>query len=391
MTTLRVLLSENWPDEPAADWALLADDGRVETTGHTEPRDWPASTRTEAILLGAQTAWHLARVPRAGHREQQRALPFALEEQLLREPDSQHFTATERGAEQWAVLVIARERIRRIVAQFAAIGRPLDAIWSALQCVPLEPGNWSLALHGEDLCLRTGAHAALADRHDGNLPWLLEAACHNARVDGSLPSQILVFADHMPYLPAWSDALNVPMTAADTWQWHRVPAEAANLLHGEFAPAHRRHAWVRHLKPAGALAAAVIVGHLALSVVDIWIRRAELGSLRRDMQQLMQRQLPNTPILDPQAQLRQEVDAQRAKRGLLGDDDTLSLLADVAAALGNDAQGVLQSARAERGVLSVTLAAGRLDTATLRARLATRGIVATPIDGANIAFRLNRG
>ncbi|MDQ8021209.1 MAG: type II secretion system protein GspL [Moraxellaceae bacterium] len=391
MTTLRVLLSEHWPDEATADWVLLGDDGRIAGSGRAEPRDWPAATRTEAILLGPQTAWHTARVPRAGLREQQRALPFALEEQLLREPDSQHFTATDRGVEQWAVLVLARERIRRITAQFVAINRPLDALWSGLQCVPLEPGSWSLALHGDDLSLRTGAHAALADHHDGNLPWLLEAACHSARSDGTLPSQILVFAEHMPYLPTWSDALGVPLTAADTWQWHAVPADAANLLHGEFAPAHRRHAWLRHLKPAAALAAAVIVGHLALTVLDVWIRRAELGSLRRDMQQLMLRQLPNTPILDPQAQLRQELDIQRNRRGLLSDADVLSLLADLAIALGNDAQGVLQSARAERGVLSITLPAGRLDTTTLRTRLATRGIVATPVDGSQGVFRLNRG
>ena len=70
MTTLRVLLSEHWPDEAIADWVLLTDDGQIERAGRAEPRDWPAATRHEAVLLGAQTTWHVARVPRAGVREQ---------------------------------------------------------------------------------------------------------------------------------------------------------------------------------------------------------------------------------------------------------------------------------------------------------------------------------
>lgn len=391
MSTFRVLLPETWPDTTSADWVLLDRQGQVTRAAHSDPRDWPQAERIEAVLLGAQTSWHKVRVPRASQREQARALPFALEERLLRETDSQHITPSEQGAEQWAVLVAHRERLRRISAQFDAIGRPLDAAWSAAQCVPFAAGSWSYAISGNTACLRSEAHAALPDDIvDDQVPAMLEASVAHARSAGSLPASIRLYGADGINIQAWLQSLSLPIENMGPWRWHELPADAANLLHGEFEPGHRRNAWLRRLRPAAVVFTVAVAAHLILSVGDVMLRNHELSRLRSDMRLLMQQQLPNTPVLDPQSQLRQAVNLARSNHRLLADNEALSILVDLGAALGSESQAALQALRIERNAIDINLVPGKLDAANLAKTLATRGITATPVDGSNTALRLRR-
>lgn len=391
MSTFRVLLPETWPDTASADWVLLDRQGQVVRAAHSDPRDWPQAERIEAVLLGAQTSWHKVRVPRASLREQTRALPFALEERLLREADSQHITASEQGTEQWAVLVAHRERLRRISAQFEAIGRPLDAAWSAAQCVPFEAGSWSYAISGNTACLRSEQHAALPDDIvDDRVPAMLEASVAHARSAGTLPASIRLYGAEGVDTQNWLQSLGLPLENMGAWHWHELPNDAANLLHGEFEPGHRRSAWLQRLRPAAVVLAAAIAVHLVLSVGDVMLRKHELSRIRGDMRQLMQQQLPNTPVLDPQSQLRQAVNLARNNHGMLADNESLSLLSDLAAALGSESQAALQAVRVERNAIDINLSPGRIDAANLAKALATRGITATPVEGSTTALRLRR-
>jgi general secretion pathway protein L len=394
MNTLRLLIAENWPERPETAWALIGPDGKALSEGTSDPRHWPAAERCEAVLLGAQVSVHTVRVPRANAREQQRALSFALEEQLVREADSQHVTALERGEEAWSVAVIARERMRRLIAQFAAIHRPLDAVFAAAQSVPLVDGAWAIGVHGQEAWVRTAPFAGFADDVlPDQAPVLTLAALEQARAAGTLPHSVHVFESApLADRDAWTAAFeSMPLEWAGEWLWHALPGDTPSMLHGEFAARHHHGSAWKLIKPAAVLVGVALAFHLVAGVIDVLIKRSRVTSARAEMVQLLQNQMPGTPALDPPTQLHREVNTLRSARGQLADDDALALMADLSTALGTDATGALQSIKFENGSLEVTLVAGKADPGALRQRLAARGIQASSRDNNPLQLVMRRG
>ncbi|MDB5799896.1 MAG: hypothetical protein JWL63_835 [Rhodocyclales bacterium] len=388
MTTLRVLISDSWPDQAEAQWVVL-DHGNIVASGHSAPASWPRANRTEAILAGAQVGWVQARLPQAKTREQLRALPFAMEEQLLREPDSQHFTPTFRDGENWSVLVIGRERLKRLTGQFAALGRPLDAAWSALACLPDTEDGWTLAIDGLHCLLRISAARALVDDAPASdpdeLPPIVAILLAQAHTQGSLPARIVTMGASSKMASTLA-AHHVEVIQEAIWHWHAVPEDAANLLHDEFQPAHARGLLLRALRPALILIVVALAAHLLLGIGSALLRQQELKEIKARMTQLARTQLPGRALQDPPLQVHRELQMQRQRHGLLADDDALALLADMAIALGSDATAAMQSVHYEGGTLVVTLAKP-LDLPALQNRLEARGVHSAARGGNTLALQ----
>lgn len=400
MTTLRVLLSDTWPDQPDAQWVVL-DQGKIIASGNSAPPNWPRTSRTEAILGGAQVGWAQARLPQAKAREQMRALPFAMEEQLLREPDSQHFTPVFRDGENWSVLVVSRERLKRLVAQFRALGRPLDAAWSALACLPVTDEGWTLAIDGTHWLLRLSEARAVVDDAplsdlsapaDGatsqtplELPPIVAMLLAQAHAQGNLPATIVTMGANYQ-VGVSLEAHHIKIVQEINWAWYEVPESTANLLHDEFQPAHARGQLWRALRPALILVAIVLFAHLALSIGSVLLRQQDLKEIKARMNQLARTQLPGRALQDPPLQIHRELQLQRQRHGLLADDDALALLTDLAIALGSEATAALQSIHYEGGSLVVTLAKP-LDVPALQKRLEARGVQSTSRGGTALALQ----
>lgn len=390
MKTLRVLIPDAWPDRPEAHWAVVDEAGRIDSEGHSEPRHWPQTERTEIILSGSQVSWHTVRMPRASLREQTKSLGFAVEEHLLREPDSQHSTPTLQGEESWSVLIVARERLRRLCAQFQTLRRPLDAAYAALATLPWEAGYWTLATDGEALLVRHAEHAGFCDDISPNeqAPWVLSETLEQARAAGTLPQALRVLAAQRARTD-WSSLLSVPVEAAGEWQWHQI-GSATNLLHGEFAARHRTDAWLKHLKPAAIVVLCVFMADLLLGGLEVSLRRHELSTIKADMTRLLKSQLPGTAVLDPALQMRRELNNQRVAHGQYSDDAPWVLLAQLSSALGAEATNAISALRFENGTLNVVFAPTSLDLAGLQQRLAAQGIRAIRREGDGMQLSLTR-
>jgi general secretion pathway protein L len=395
MTTLRVLVSDDWPDRAEARWAVF-DNGSITASGESGPSNWPRTTRTEAVLGGAQVGWAQARLPQAKLREQMRALPFAMEDQLLREPGSQHFTPVLREGEDWAVAVIARDRLRRLKAQFEALGRPLDAAWSALACLPVMPDGWTIAIDGQHWLVRMSSARALVDdtplaAADADassiVPAILTMSLEQARAQGTLPSSIAVMGGSDAVVAALaSQGESVEVSSQASWPWYAVPHDAASLLHDEFQPAHARGQLVRAVRPALILVAVVLAVHLVLGMGSALLRKNDLKEMKSRMNQLARTQLPGRALQDPALQLHRELQTQRHRHGLLADDDALSLLSDVAIALGTESTSAVQALHYEGNTLVLTLAKP-LDIPALLGRLELRGVRGAQRGGTTLALQ----
>lgn len=387
-TLLRLYVGERWPQSRKLAWALFASTGALLQEGVSDPSHWPASDDCDAVISGAQVSWLRARLPAKIPRgEAARLLANALEPKLVDEPDRQHLTVTDRHEGEVSVLVIARERLRLITAQFAAIDRPLSRAYCELQTAPVDEKGWHLALGADCAVLRRHVRdgASVDTGGDGIPPPLLTALISAERAAGRPDPNLIVHAPDeggAPDLSAWQSALGLEVVRGEPYRWHAVRDEAQNLLHGEFSPSHRGHAWWDRTRPALWLVAAVAAADLLMGGAQVGWLRYQIAAREQGIERAFQSAFPNIPAVEPFVQARRQLDTLRSPRGLLRGDDALTLLAHLADSLGPDGRDAVQALRFSEGALEVTVSpalAAKIES--VRRQLAIRGLDAALAPG----------
>lgn len=380
-TTLMLLAGERWPQDPVADWVLLDAARRPLDSGRSDPRHWPTAQRHELVLAGSRMLWLALELPPAPKREQPQLIRYALESHLARDPDLQHLTVSGRAPENACVgvLVVARSELATLVASCKALGRPLDAVHSALQLAPPARGDWSLAmLPGATAVLRTGSHAGIAidtDSEDSLAEWLcllLDAAPAAGR-----PARLELRAAAgvpAPEVAALAARIGIEVEEGPTLEWWRITPDAVSLLHGEFAPAHGGNAGWRGLRQPVLLCAGAATVWLLVQTAVVMLGAHEEATLRERGERLAAEALPGQPLLEPRMQLRRAHERALQAHGHLGAGDLLSLLG-VALEAGAPEPRALHY---EGGRLTLELAG--TPPAELLARLDARGVAARAED-----------
>jgi len=400
-TRLLLALDEQWPARPDCPWVLLGADGQAVSEGHSEPRHWPAAARCEVVLTGPQCLWLEVPLPRGARRDLPRLLAYALEDRLLKDPDTQHLSLSHRRAaddgerDLAGVLVVARERLRQLTAQLAAIGRPPRRVLAEVQTAPASSDAWQLSLSAGGAILRTGPHDGIA-LDAGLLAPLLAQRAATARAANAAPPRIevrLAPGTASPELAMLEAETGTPLAPAAPYRWWQgADRQAANLLHGEFAVRDGAAGWIAGLRPALALAGGAVAVWFVASLGEVLWMKHSLGSTGERIERVYRSSFPNTPVVAPAAQMRQQLNLERARHGLLRDDDALALLAQAAEALGTEAQAGVVALRFEEGRLDLTLAgpaAARADAVV--GLLAGRGLLADlRRDGATTHLVLRR-
>ncbi|GAA5180224.1 type II secretion system protein GspL [Niveibacterium umoris] len=392
MTLLRLYITESWPQEPVCEWELVGPDGRTASAGESEPRHWPAAEQTEFVLAGTQTVWLTTRLPRAPKREQDRLIRFALEDQLVQEPDSQHYTITDRDGESARVLVCARDRLRQIVSQLEALGRPPRRAVAEVQTTALGvEGDWTLHCGLTQAVVVGVAPTPFAFDLDGvSPPPLLLTAAQQARDANRLPARcVLHCAPGAPQfdIAAWQETLSIPVEEGAPYQWSAATG-GTNLLHGEFMSDKERMAWLRRARPVLWVMAAAIAAELVLSAGQVLWQRGQLKEARDRMQTVFRTAFPNQPIVDPAAQMRSQLNQLKRAHGQLGDDDAIALLALVGEVLGGDARDALDGMKYENGRLELTLSPRvGAQISSITQRLNARGLTVAQQGDNRLAIR----
>jgi general secretion pathway protein L len=398
---LLLALDEHWPATPACPWVLLGADDRPISEGLSEPRHWPAAAACEVLLLGAQCLWLEVPLPGAARRDLPRLIAYALEDRLLKDPDTQHLTVSHRRPagdgerDLVGVLIVARERMRALIAQLSAIGRSPQSIVAEVQTAPGGSDAWHLSMAGSGAVLRVAPSAGIALDAEMLAPLLAQHAA-NARAANQPPAHVdihVAAGSHAPDLAALAAdaALGMRSGAPYLW-WQGASRQAANLLHGEFASRERNSAWLARVRPPLLLAAAALLLWLVAGLGEVLWLRGELAASTQRTARAYQSAFPKSPVVSPAAQMRQQLNLERARHGLLRDDDALALLAEAAAALGTDAADSIAALQYADGRLDLSLsgpAAERADALT--GLLKARGLL-TDLrrDGAAVHLVLRR-
>ena len=383
---LLLALDEHWPARPACPWVVLGADDQPLAEGCSEPSHWPPADSCEVLLCGAQVLWLEVPLPAQNRRsELPRLLAYALEDRLLADPDTQHLTFVQlrREGERAlaSVLVVDKERLRTLLTRLAALGRAPRRVFAELETAPAGSDEWHLSLAAHGATLRSGPRGGVAIDREFAAP-LLSRHLASALAAGKAPPRVCVHVEAgqpQADLAGLAERLGVAVAAGESYRWWDFPTRAAtDLLHDEFATRETRGGTLAGLRLPLSVGAALLGVWLIVAVGEVFWLRHQHDELAARMARIYQATVPNSPLVAPAAQMRQQLAQERMRHGLLRHDDALALLAQAAEALGSEANESVLALRFEDGVLDLALAGPALARAdALPALLGARGLLAS--------------
>jgi general secretion pathway protein L len=376
---LQIHVPERWPDavrEPQVRWAVRRDADVEE--GASRLAEIPRADETVLVLPVTRVAFVRAALPQGPAARLAKLAPFAIEDAIVSAPEQVHCVVLgdDRGVER-LIAVLDREWLESALAELASFGiKPDRAIVESALLIG-DAGTWTVVWSGDGgFAVLGGVEAIALDASvEGRPPLGLKLALDERRRAGAGPRAVRVLttgAVNPPETAKWSESLHVPVTVAGKWLPEASDARAAvcaDLLPGARAGAWATEGWLTRLKPAAALAAALIAAHVLVTLGD-WARLAyEARSLRQEMEAAFRRAFPEAKaVVDPALQMRRNVADLRRGAGEPDPTDLVPLLARLAPALA--AAGARpQALRYERGALELELVVASGET---RERLARR-------------------
>ena len=301
--------------------------------------------RVLAVLPATDVLALSLTLPDAATSKLRASLPFALEEQVACEIDTQHCALGPRLADgRWTVRVIARARLEAWLALLRTVGVEPQSMISAADGLREKPGDLMLWLDGDDAHWRAPGEGPLTlptggtgpdDAHDSLVPGLVAALGERAK--GTLG--VVVHADAADR-SRYTAAVAALQAQIAPLQWQTLDegalaafapeyAQGVNLLQAEFAPKRAaaeglRGRWRWPLR----LAAAAVLLQSAGHALEAW--RLHQASVKTDAA-LLEAARPLKPdVADPDAArglLRARLEAWTSRSI---DSHTAPLLAELA-------------------------------------------------------------
>ncbi len=421
MSTLYIRLPSKAVADSAPQWialacpfALVSDGGAIEREGEAPISDLSGTIagmqRVVLLLAGSDVNLLRVQIPPLSAARLKAALPNLVEEQLLCDPADCVIVAGGSSDGLRTIAVVQRAWLDLLTKTFIAFGARHIAALPAQSCLSYQsgqPGGVTAAIcvrdTGIDMTLRLSEQDGfgltimpVASRVEGAVPGKVEgsetdgttahevirtlcAAVPEAPVTLYVPQSALrAYQEVIDNISALKERISV---SADNWtRWVAGTRGAAlDLMAGPGANAASRldwHAWRWPL----VLASAVLLINIGALNLGWWRMNSEADSLRSAMTRIYRSAYPNeTVIIDPQAQMQQQIASAKRASGLAAPDDFTALTA----AFGEAWAGVTATLAAppaiaaleyrERG-LSVRLKGGEAPTRQMKTSLAERGL-----------------
>lgn len=390
---LELLLPRGWPESrDKIRWRLRRGAGVAPHGEVTELNQIPgvsAMTRVLAWTPPSDSLLTRVTLPTRSRAKIQQALPFALEDQLIGEPEQLHFAYRAIEGNDLAVAVTARARMQAWLAQLNEAGLRPTAFCPAILALPLDAGSWSIAFREQDIWVRTGQLSGFACAAAGNAPpAMLALALREAETKQNAPVGLTVM--HPPAgfdAAAWTAQLKLPLNVQkqDFWALHHEPLPALNLLQGGFAPSHQMQEMLPGLRPAAIMLAIWMIGSMAFSAWEWWQLKSTHENLRQEMASVIRQASPNAQVVVGQEpfQMQQLLTSLQGKSGKSGQSDALPLLGNLAPVMQAHPQIKLRSIQYEESRLTLDLTLPDFQTMeTLKNALIARGMQVETV-GAN--------
>lgn len=354
--------------------------------------------RVQLVLPAAEVLITRARLPESARRRAGAVLAYAVEDDVVGDPDANQVSWLGTAGEADVLAVADQAGLKAWQEALDAAGIRGYEVHCETLMLPWMEGEWSIAWNGSEGFVRTSAiEGSATDCGDATSPPMsLRLMLDAAKARGEAPATIAVFAtapQAQPEIEGWQRALGVAVRLAEPWDWRTAPADAGISLAQERARWRLPPGTLTRLRPAAWILGAALAVHALALVVD-WTRLAsEQRSLRTRMEARFRAAFPEAvAVADPALQMRRKLAEARHAAGQPDAGDFLPMLANVTPALKQVPPGGVRVASYESGRLTLELAG--IDDAGVRsivARLLQSGLLVDKGAAASGAARSGGG
>jgi general secretion pathway protein L len=351
--------------------------------------------RVQLIIPAAQVLLTRVRLPDGARRQTGLTLAFAVEEEILPEPELNHVSLIGPAGDQNEniVAVIDKKGLKQCLEAFDAAAIRADEVYCETLLLPWMAGRWSLAWDGSEGFLRTGEFEGVAtDCGDSASPPLcLQLMLKAAERHDEGPDTIVLYPTAMaekagftreaagdpriPDLDAWQRELGIPIQLGGDWDWHvSTPTPNARLMQV-------RKRWPNFfqllpgLRPAAQIMAGALAIHSVALIADWTLLAEEQHKLRQQMEARFRGIFPKAvAVVDPALQMRRKLVEARHAAGVTDMTDFLPMLETVAAGLAGLPTGSLKAVSYENGMMVLELGIDEAPARDIAARLQEDGL-----------------
>ena len=376
-----LLIRTGQGDDGSCEWLPLDDAGQP--VGQVRSGDLTAAAaeanglRVVVLVPGIDCLLTQATIPGRNRQKLLRAVPFALEEQLIEDVENSHFSlgpALPGG--RYPVVVIATRRIDAILDACRSAGLDVYQLVPDILAVPCVGDAVCVVIDGDMALVRTGPYSGFVVETE-NLGLLLDG---QEQPEDSPDRHVSV------QMPAGAVLPDLGETAAGA-EITRYEGPALmllsqglggafiDLLQGAYS---RNQEWGKLWRPWRATAVLLLAGVLLSNLVtgvDYFRLRNEQDELNARMQSVFMESFPGTRrVVDPRVQMQQQLEKLQRQAGSGG--RFLTLLARSADVLRTAKDIEISGASYRAGRLDVDLTAANLQVLDqLKQTLSARGLV----------------
>lgn len=342
------------------DWWWRPAQGEPEHGSVRELSELPAAARSGQVIAwtpGMDTLLTRVTLPTRSRAKILLALPYALEDQLLGEPETLNFSYRSQPDGSLAVAVTAQERFQGWLEAFKSAGLHLAALCPATLSPPLEDGCWSVGFDTEEVLVRSGELAGFAcPLALATPPAALKAALREAGAQGGAPRELIVFNPPPAFERAAWEALGVPLTVRAHEPRPASGSVPFNLLQRDFAPSGELRQSLRAMRPAAIMLVAWLIAVLSLNLWEWWSLASGQRTARSEMTELFKKSFPDAKtVVDPVLQMERNLAVLQANSGKVAPSDMLALLSKVSPLLQGNPQVKLRGLSYGDGALTLDL------------------------------------
>jgi len=360
-------------------WIWIGDDG-LPLAGEGQIADLPKNAHSAQLIIpAAQVLLTRARLPEAVRRRTGSVLAFAVEEEMLGEPDANQVSWIGSAGDEGVLAAVDKKGLKECLDALQAAAIRVDEIYCETLLLPWTPREWSLAWDGQEGFVRIGEFEGGATDcgDDASPPLSLHLMVEEAERHGAKPASIALYVIEpegamtfeggaggirknpaaAPDIEAWQHVLGIPVYIAGTWDWRRAPQSSINLLQERTRWPLFRGLFSR-LRPAVWIGVAALVIH-SLAVTADWALLAdEERTLHQQMETRFRALFPAAvAVVDPALQMRRKLVEARHAAGVPDVTDFLPMIKTVGPGLSELAPASLRAVSYDSGRITLELAA----------------------------------
>ncbi|WP_409268780.1 type II secretion system protein GspL [Massilia sp. BHUDP2] len=306
-------------------FAVVLDAGTIAQQGEGLLRNLgdvvAASRRVVLLLAGADVTLIPVQAPPLTGARLRAALPALVEEHILGDPlDCVLVAGPPLPDGRRPVGVVQRDWFEPLVKALLGMGARSVAAVPAQLCLPLLPGSVSAAIGNNELLLRQGQYEGMGLALDGNPTLALQTA---RALAGDAPLVLYVPREQLgEYQALLAEAGPGITLESEAWEHWIAGSKSStmDLVPGLGTAGVAQRDWSRWRWPIRLAIAAIVVNIIGVNIE--WLRlKREADAVRQGMSQTFRSAYPAQPVIDPVAQMRQNIARAKAASGQVSPDE----------------------------------------------------------------------